>query len=122
MEQLTIAGVVDVLVILTGAAGIALFLYGAAPYLTESGSRRQVELGMPTFRMAAVGLLLTVVAFGIVDPTINPRCPSPTGGGSEAATALAMHPHETSTSAGAGDTSPPATDGAPDDEGGTTWN
>ncbi|MCY4581523.1 MAG: hypothetical protein OXE50_01805 [Chloroflexi bacterium] len=133
MENLTIADVVEVLVVLTGAIGTALCLYAATPYLTESGVRRQFEHAAPAIRMAAVGLVLIVVAFGIVEPAITPRCPSPTGGGSETTAARAGHTsplvvhhpadRERRTPSALSLTASGAqTNGTPDEEGGTTWD
>lgn len=65
MENITIANVVEVLVMLTGAVGIALAINGAFPNLTAIGARRWMELVTPNYRMAAAGIALAVHAHGV---------------------------------------------------------
>ena len=91
MEQLTqtISNLVGILVGLVGAVGVGFFVYGAYLYLTASGAPHQMEKGKSAMMTAVAGVVLTLVAYGIIDlvmnavvnPTVTPDIPDPTTGG-----------------------------------------
>ena len=91
MEQLTqtISNLVGILVGLVGAVGVGFFVYGAYLYLTASGAPHQMERGKSAMITALAGIVLALVAYGIVDlvmnavvnPVVNPGVPDPTTGG-----------------------------------------
>ena len=98
MENLTqtISNIVGILLGLVGAVGVGFFVYGAYLYLTASGAPNQMEKGKSAMMTALAGIILAMVAYGVVelvmnavvgnpvDPTIpNPTTPTPppeTGG------------------------------------------
>ena len=95
MEQLTqtISNLVGILLGLVGAVGVGFFVYGAYLYLTASGAPHQMERGKTAMMTAVAGIVLAMVAYGIVDlvmnavvtpavtPTLpNPATPTPTPG------------------------------------------
>ena len=91
MEQLTqtISNLVGILVGLVGAVGVGFFVYGAYLYLTASGAPHQMERGKSAMITALAGIVLALVAYGIVDLVMNavvgspvtPGVPDPTTGG-----------------------------------------
>ena len=95
MEQLTqtISNLVGILLGLVGAVGVGFFVYGAYLYLTASGAPHQMERGKSAMMTAVAGIVLAMVAYGIVDlvmnavvnpavtPSVpNPATPTPSGG------------------------------------------
>ena len=95
MEQLTqtISNLVGILLGLVGAVGVGFFVYGAYLYLTASGAPHQMERGKTAMMTAVAGIVLAMVAYGIVDLVINavespavtptlpdPATPTPDGG------------------------------------------
>ena len=96
MEALvqTISNIVGILLGLVGAVGVGFFIYGAYLYLTASGAPHQMERGKSAMMTALAGIVLAMVAFGIVelvigavvDPAVNvgdvptPTTPTPTTG------------------------------------------
>ena len=98
----TISNLVGILLGVVGAVGVGYFVFGAYQYLTASGAPHQMERGKTAMLTALAGIVLALVAFGVVelviDAVVNPvvnvdRPPDPSG---------------TSSS---GDGAPPATDG-----------
>ena len=93
MEQLTqtISNLVGILLGLVGAVGVGFFVYGAYLYLTASGAPHQMERGKTAMMTAVAGIVLAMVAYGIVDlvmnavvnPAVTPDLPDPTTGGTE---------------------------------------
>ena len=93
MEQLTqtISNLVGILVGLVGAVGVGFFVYGAYLYLTASGAPHQMEKGKSAMMTAVAGVVLALVAYGIIDlvmnavvnPPVTPDIPDPTTGGVE---------------------------------------
>ena len=91
MEQLTqtISNLVGILVGLVGAVGVAYFVYGAYLYLTASGAPHQMEKAKAAMMTAVAGVVLALVAYGIIDlvmnavvnPAVTPDIPDPTTGG-----------------------------------------
>ncbi len=87
MEQLTqtISNLVGILTGLGGAAAAGYFVYGAYLYLTASGAPHQMERGKTAMITALAGVVLMMVAYGIVDlvisavdrPAVTPYVPSP---------------------------------------------
>ena len=98
MEQLTqtISNLVGIMMGLVGAVGVGFFIFGAYLYLTASGAPHQMERGKSAMMTALAGIVLAMVAYGIVElvmnsvvsPAVEVELPSPatpvpttTGGG-----------------------------------------
>ncbi len=87
MEQLTqtISNLVGILLGLVGAVGVGFFVYGAYLYLTASGAPHQMEKGKTAMMTAVAGIVLAMVAYGVVDlvmnavvnPAVTPNVPDP---------------------------------------------
>ncbi len=87
MEQLTqtISNLVGILLGLVGAVGVGFFVYGAYLYLTASGAPHQMEKGKTAMMTAVAGIVLAMVAYGVVDlvmnavvnPAVTPTVPDP---------------------------------------------
>ncbi len=87
MEQLTqtISNLVGILLGLVGAVGVGFFVYGAYLYLTASGAPHQMERGKSAMMTAIAGIVLAMVAYGVVDlvmnavvnPAVTPNVPDP---------------------------------------------
>ena len=88
----TISNLVGLMLGVVGAVGVGFFVYGAYMYLTASGAPHQMEKGKSAMMTALAGIILAMVAFGVVelvlnavvgnpvDPTIpNPTTPTPPG-------------------------------------------
>ena len=95
MEDLvqTISNIVGILLGLVGAVGVGFFIYGAYLYLTASGAPHQMERGKSAMMTALAGIVLAMVAFGIVelvmgavvDPAVDiGDVPDPNTGGPQA--------------------------------------
>ena len=94
MEQLTqtISNLVGILLGLVGAVGVGFFVYGAYLYLTASGAPHQMERGKSAMMTSIAGIVLAMVAYGVVDlvmnavvdPAVTPGVPDPTTGGAGA--------------------------------------
>ena len=78
MEDLTqtISNLVGILLGVVGAVGTGFFIYGAYLYLTASGAPHQMERGKSAMMTALAGIVLAMVAFGVVelvmDAVVNP--------------------------------------------------
>ena len=93
MEQLTqtISNLVGILLGVVGAVGVGFFVYGAYMYLTASGAPHQMERGKSAMMTALAGIILAMVAYGVVelvmnavvDPAVTPELPDPTESGGE---------------------------------------
>ena len=91
MEQLTqtISNLVGILTGLGGAVAVGYFVYGAYLYLTASGAPNQMERGKAAMMTALVGVVLMMLAYGVVNlvinavvsPAVTPGLPDPTTGG-----------------------------------------
>ena len=70
MENLTqtISNLVGILLGVVGAIGVGFFIYGAYLYLTASGAPHQMERGKSAMMTALAGIVLALVAYGVVDP------------------------------------------------------
>ena len=90
----TISNLVGILLGVVGGVGVAYFVFGAYQYLTASGAPHQMERGKTAMLTALAGIVLALVAFGVVelviDAVANPvveisEPPAPTGasGGGE---------------------------------------
>ena len=87
MAQLTqtISNLVGILLGLVGAVGVGFFIYGAYLYLTASGAPHQMERGKSAMLTAIAGIVLAMVAYGIVglvmnavvSPAVTPSLPTP---------------------------------------------
>ena len=88
MEQLTqtISNIVGILLGVVGAVGVGFFVYGAYLYLTASGAPHQMERGKSAMMTAIAGVVLAMVAYGVVelvvnavvDPAVDVELPDPT--------------------------------------------
>ena len=87
MEQLTqtISNLVGILLGVVGAVGVGFFVYGAYLYLTASGAPHQMERGKSAMMTAIAGVVLAMVAYGVVelvmnavvDPAVDVTLPTP---------------------------------------------
>ena len=92
MEDLTqtISNLVGILLGIVGVVGVGFFIYGAYLYLTASGAPHQMERGKSAMMTALAGIVLALVAYGVVELVIdavvgnpvNPDIPDPSSGGS----------------------------------------
>ena len=73
MEQLTqtISNLVGIMMGLVGAVGVGFFIFGAYLYLTASGAPHQMERGKSAMMTALAGIVLAMVAYGIVELVMN---------------------------------------------------
>ncbi len=87
----TISNLVGILLGVVGAVGVGYFVFGAYQYLTASGAPHQMERGKSAMLTALAGIVLALVAFGVVelviDAVVNPVVnvdtpPDPSGGSS----------------------------------------
>ena len=87
----TISNLVGILLGVVGAVGVGYFVFGAYQYLTASGAPHQMERGKTAMLTALAGIVLALVAFGVVelviDAVVNPVVnvdtpPDPSGTGS----------------------------------------
>ena len=79
MEQLTQtnSNLVGILLGLVGVVGVGYFIYGAYLYLTASGAPNQMERGKSAMMTALAGIVLALVAYGVVELVINAVVGSP---------------------------------------------
>ena len=87
MEQLTqtISNLVGIMMGLVGAVGVGFFIYGTYLYLTASGAPHQMERGKSAMMTALAGIVLAMVAYGVVElvmnavvsPVVDVELPSP---------------------------------------------
>ena len=72
----TISNLVGILLGVVGAVGVGYFVFGAYQYLTASGAPHQMERGKTAMLTALAGIVLALVAFGVVelviDAVVNP--------------------------------------------------
>ena len=73
MEQLTqtISNLVGIGLGIVGAVGVGFFIYGAYLYLTASGAPHQMERGKSAMMTALAGVVLALVAYGVVELVMN---------------------------------------------------
>ena len=91
MEQLTqtVSNLVGILLGMVGAVGVGFFVYGAYMYLTASGAPQQMERGKSAMMTAVAGIVLALLAYGVVDivmnavvdPAVDVDLPDPTPSG-----------------------------------------
>ena len=82
----TISNLVGILMGLVGVVGTGFFIYGAYLYLTASGAPNQMERGKSAMMTALGGIVLALVAYGLVEivmnavvsPVVDPSLPDPT--------------------------------------------
>ena len=67
----TISNLVGILLGVVGAVGVGYFVFGAYQYLTASGAPHQMERGKSAMMTALAGVVLALVAFGIVELVMN---------------------------------------------------
>ena len=67
----TISNLVGILLGLVGVVGVGYFIYGAYLYLTASGAPNQMERGKSAMMTALAGVVLALVAYGVVALVIN---------------------------------------------------
>jgi len=81
----TVSNRVGILLGLAGAVGVGYFIYGAYLYLTASGAPNQMERGKTAMMTALAGIVLALVAYGVVElvmnavvgNTVDPKIPDP---------------------------------------------
>ena len=73
MEQLTqtISNLVGILLGIVGVVGVGFFVFGAYLYLTASGAPQQMERGKSAMMTALAGIILAMVAYGVVELVMN---------------------------------------------------
>ncbi len=73
MEELTqtISNLVGILLGIVGVVGVGFFIYGAYMYLTASGAPHQMERGKSAMTSALAGIVLAMVAYGVVELVMN---------------------------------------------------
>ena len=86
----TISNLVGMLLGIVGVVGVGFFIYGAYMYLTASGAPHQMERGKSAMMTALAGIILAMVAYGVVElvmgavvgspvaPTLPDPTPAPT--------------------------------------------
>ena len=67
----TISNLVGILLGVVGVVGVGFFIYGTYMYLTASGAPHQMERGKSAMMTALAGIVLALVAFGVVELVIN---------------------------------------------------
>ena len=67
----TISNLVGILLGVVGAVGVGYFVFGAYQYLTASGAPHQMERGKTAMLTALAGIVLAMVAFGVVELVID---------------------------------------------------
>ena len=67
----TISNLVGILLGVVGAVGVGYFVFGAYQYLTASGAPHQMERGKTAMLTALAGIVLALVAFGVVELVID---------------------------------------------------
>ncbi len=67
----TISNIVGILMGLVGTVGAGFFVYGAYQYLTAGGAPHQMERGKSAMMTAIAGIVLALVAYGIVELVMN---------------------------------------------------
>jgi len=67
----TISNLVGILLGLVGVVGVGYIIYGAYLYLTASGAPNQMERGKSAMMTALAGVVLALVAYGVVALVIN---------------------------------------------------
>ena len=75
----TISNLVGILLGVVGAVGVGFFIYGAYLYLTASGAPHQMERGKSAMMTALAGIVLAMVAYGVVELVMNAVVGSPGG-------------------------------------------
>ena len=73
----TISNLVGILLGVVGAVGVGFFIYGAYLYLTASGAPHQMERGKSAMMTALAGIVLAMVAYGVVELVMNAVVGSP---------------------------------------------
>ena len=72
----TISNLVGILLGVVGAIGVGYFIYGSYLYLTATGAPHQMERGKSAMMTALAGIVLAMVAYGVVelvmDAVVNP--------------------------------------------------
>ena len=73
MEQLTqtISNLVGIMLGVVGGIGVGYFIYGSYLYLTASGAPHQMERGKSAMMTALAGIVLALVAYGVVELVMN---------------------------------------------------
>ena len=73
----TISNLVGMFLGLVGAVGVGFFIYGAYMYLTASGAPHQMERGKSAMMTALAGIVLALVAYGVVELVVGAVVGSP---------------------------------------------
>ncbi|MDE2718089.1 MAG: hypothetical protein OXI33_13910 [Chloroflexota bacterium] len=73
----TISNLVGMFLGFVGVVGVGFFIYGAYMYLTASGAPHQMERGKSAMMTALAGIILAMVAYGVVELVISAVVGSP---------------------------------------------
>ncbi len=83
----TVSNIVGILMALVGVLGVGFFIYGSFLYMTAGGAPHQMERAKSAMFTALAGVVLAMVAYGVVQLIINatiggpvtPDLPDPSG-------------------------------------------
>jgi hypothetical protein len=73
----TISNIVGILLALVGVVGTGFFIYGSLLYLSAAGAPQQMERGKSAMFTSLAGVVLALVAFGVVRLIINATVGAP---------------------------------------------
>ena len=73
----TVSNIVGILMALVGVVGTGFFIYGSFLYLAAGGAPHQMEKGKAAMFTALAGVVLALVAYGVVRLIISATVGSP---------------------------------------------
>jgi uncharacterized membrane-anchored protein len=73
----TVSNIVGILTALVGVVGTGFFVYGAFQYMTAGGAPHQMEKAKAAMFTALAGVVLALVAYGVVRLIISATVGSP---------------------------------------------
>lgn len=73
----TVSNIVGILMAMVGVVGTGFFIYGSFMYLTAAGAPNQMERGKSAMFTSLAGVVLAMVAFGVVRLIIDATVGSP---------------------------------------------
>ena len=73
----TVSNIVGILLAMVGVVGTGFFIYGSSLYLSASGAPHQMERGKSAMFTALAGVVLALLAYGVMNLIINAAIGSP---------------------------------------------